>query len=71
MKGGLPRRKCYGNIKSAGFAFPGDVSLTLNMTNACLLWLVFCDLPREFHFVCDDVWITENKKYFQNARFLL
>ena len=23
------------------------------------------------HFVCDDVWITENKKYFQNARFLL
>ena len=49
----------------------GIVSLTLNMTNACLLWLVFCDLPREFHFVCDDVWITENKKYFQNARFLL
>ena len=26
--------KCiYSKIKSAGFAFPGDVSLTLNMTN--------------------------------------
>ena len=32
-KGGLPWSKYYGNIESAGFAFPGDVSLTLNMTN--------------------------------------
>ena len=32
-KGGSPRSNYYSNIESAGFAFPGDVSLTLNMTN--------------------------------------
>ena len=42
-------------IEFAGFALPGDPSVNLRMTKL----------------VCDDVWITENKKYFQNARFLL
>ena len=35
-KGDLPRRKYHRNIKSDGFAFPGDFSLTLNMTSVIL-----------------------------------
>ena len=35
-KGGFPRSEYYGKIKSDGFAFPGDVSLTLNMTQLSL-----------------------------------
>ena len=31
-KGGIWRSVYHGTINSAGFAFPGDVSLTLNMT---------------------------------------
>ena len=31
-KGDFPQSVCYNNIKPDGFAFPGDVSLTLNMT---------------------------------------
>ena len=42
-KGNLPQSIYYCNIESAGFAFPGDVSLALNMTQLSLrdpLWVV-------------------------------
>ena len=37
--GRFPTKCIYSKIKSAGFAFPGDVSLTLNMT-ICLFIVI-------------------------------
>ena len=50
-KGGICGLNITDNIKSDGFAFPGDVSLTLNMTYfVCVILNAVKNLPEGWYF---------------------